>query len=106
MWNIVVPSFLILDASQTTVLVVTLAFCALQLTNVEFPHIVRARAMRRLTVTITTFYVVCFTWLSLVYPNGPRLVQSVVLVAPGYMAFLVLWRTFAPHRAIFGRSVV
>ncbi len=106
MWNIVVPSFLILHASHTTVLVVTLAFCGLQLTSVEFPHIVRARAMRRLTVTVTTFYLVCFTWLSLTYPHGPQVVRSVIFIAPGYMAFLVLWRTFAPQRTIFGRSVV
>lgn len=106
MWNIVIPSFLILHASPTTVLIVTLGFCALQLTNVEFPHIVRARAMRRLTVMVTVFYYVCFAWLSLSYPRGPEAVRSVILIAPLYMAFLVVWRTFAPQRKILGRSVV
>ena len=106
MWNIVIPSFLILHASHTAVLVVTLAFCILQLTDVEFPHIVRARAMHRLTVSITVFYYACFAWLSLTYPNGPRAIRSVILLAPLYMGFLVMWRTWAPQRRILGRSVV
>ncbi|MBU3689663.1 MAG: hypothetical protein B7C54_04350 [Acidimicrobiales bacterium mtb01] len=106
MWNIVIPSFLILRASETTVLLVTLGFCVLQLTNVEFPHIVRARAMRRLTVTVAVFYFFCFGWLSVTYPNGPGVLRSVILFAPLYMMFLVLWRTWAPHRTIVGRSVV
>lgn len=104
-WNIVIPSFIILGTSQRSVLLFTVLFCVLQMTTVEFPHILRAVVMRKMTISITVVYFTCFIWLSATYPNGPWLAQRVLLLAPIYLAFLVAWRTWAPERAIFGFSV-
>lgn len=106
MWNIVVPSFLILGTSQGAVAVICAAGCALQLSNVEFPHIVRAPAMRRLTVAITVVYFSVFVALSATYPRSNSGLRLVVLVAPVYIAFIVVWRAFFPRRTIFGQSVI
>jgi len=106
MWNIVVPSFLILGTSQAAVAAICAAGCALQLSNVEFPHIVRAPAMRRLTVAITVVYFSVFVALSATYPRSNSGLRLVVLVAPVYIAFIVVWREFFPQRTIFGQSVV
>lgn len=105
-WNIVIPSFLLLNASHRTVTILTLFFCALQMTDIKFPHIMKARAMRRLTLFFTVLYFGCFIWLSAVYPNGPQWARWVLIITPAYLALLVAWRTWAPHRTILGRSVL
>lgn len=105
MWNIVIPSFLVLGASPRTVFVGSVFFCFLQLTNIQFPHIVKAPAMRRMTVAVTILYFGCLIALSAQYPSHPGWERAVVLVAPAYLCFLVTWRALAPDRTIFGRSV-
>lgn len=105
-WNIVIPSFLILDASHRTVTILTVFFCALQMTDIKFPHILKAPAMRRLTLFFTAIYFGCFIWLSVVYPNGPQWAHWVLIVTPTYLGLLVAWRTWAPERLILGRSVL
>ena len=37
-WNLVVPTFLIMGSTRTEVLIVTIALCISQLTNLKFPH--------------------------------------------------------------------
>lgn len=106
MWNIVVPSFLILGTSQTAAALICVAGCVLQLSNVEFPHIVRAPAMRKLTVAVTIVYFSAFVALSATYPRSNSALRAVVLVAPVYIGLIVIWRAFFPGRTIFGRSVV
>ena len=105
-WNIVIPSFLLLHASHRTVTILTLFFCALQMTDVKFPHILKARALRRLTVTLTALHFGCFIWLSATYPDGPRWARGVLVLTPAYLVLLVAWRTWAPHRTVLGRSVM
>ena len=104
-WNIVIPSFLLLHASHRTVTILTLFFCALQMTDVKFPHILKARALRRLTVSLTALHFGCFTWLSATYPDGPHWARWVLVVTPAYLVLLVAWRTWAPQRTLLGRSV-
>lgn len=105
MWNIVIPSFVILDTSPHSVVAVCAAGCILQLTSVEFPHILRAPALRRLTVAVTVLYFTTFIALSADYPHGNRVLRGVILVAPLYLGFIVVWRTFFPTRTILGRRI-
>lgn len=104
-WNIVIPSFLILDASHRTVTILTVFFCALQMTDIKFPHILKAPAMRRVTLFFTTLYFGSFIWLSIAYPNGPRWAHWVLIVTPVYLGLLVAWRTWAPEKRLLGQSV-
>ena len=105
MWNIVIPSFIILGTQPVMVVVVCAAGCALQLSNVEFPHIVRAPALRKATIAVTILYFATFVVLSANYPHGNRVLRDVLLIAPLYLAAIVIWRTFFPQREIFGRRV-
>ena len=105
MWNIVIPSFIILGTRPIAVVIVCAAGCALQLSNVEFPHIVRAPALRKATATITVLYFATFVLLSANYPHGNRVLRDVLLLAPLYLAAIVVWRTFFPHRVIVGQRV-
>lgn len=105
MWNIVIPSFIILGTRPVAVVTVCAAGCALQMSNVEFPHIVRAPALRKATATITVLYFATFVLLSANYPHGNRVLRDVLLLAPLYLAGIVVWRTFFPDRTVFGQRV-
>jgi len=105
MWNIVVPTFVILGTDPVMVAVVCTLGCVLQLSNLEFPHILRATAMRRLTVSFAAVHFAAFVVLSATYPRGDRLLRDALLVAPVYLAAIVIWRTFFPQRTIFGRRI-
>jgi phosphatidylcholine synthase len=106
MWNIVIPTFLLLGTSQRNAAIICLLFCGAQLTRVKFPHLVRVHALRPATYTATTIYFGAFIWLSIQYPNGPNWAREIILIGPTYLAFIVVWRTFFPQRTIFGLSII
>jgi phosphatidylcholine synthase len=101
-WNVVVPTFLILGTSPGAAVVISILLCALQLTSVKFPHLMRVRSMRRFTLSISLIYLIALTYLSATYPNGPRWAYLVLMVAPIYLGGLVVWRTWFPTRRWFG----
>lgn len=105
MWNIVIPSFIILDSSQTAVVVICLVCCLLQLTNVEFPHVVRARHLRRFTVVMAAIYFSALTALSASFPTGSKVLEWILLVAPLYLALIVTWRMLFHDRVVFGQRI-
>lgn len=105
MWNIVIPTFILLGTSQRYSAIICLLFCVAQLTMVKFPHLVRVHALRPATYTATTIYFGAFILLSAQYPNGPHWARQIILIGPVYLAFIVVWRTFFSHRTIFGLSI-
>lgn len=105
-WNIVIPTFLILGTSRSAALAISVVLCALQLTSVKFPHLMRVRAMRPLTFTVAIIYLIALTYLSAMYPNGPRWANVVLMIAPVYIAIIVVWRTWFPARSWFGLSPI
>lgn len=105
MWNIVIPSFVLLDTHPRTAAFVCVLLCMSQMTTIKFPHLVRVRALRRPTYAVTVLYFAVFTWLSAVYPDGPEWAKAVILVGPAYLAFVVVWRTWFPNLTILGQSI-
>jgi phosphatidylcholine synthase len=104
-WNIVIPTFILLETSQRYAVIMCILFCVAQLTKVKFPHLVRVRALRPATYTATVVYFGAFILLSAQYPNGPQWAQNIILVGPVYFVAIVVWRTFLPHRTILGLSI-
>ena len=104
-WNIVIPTFILLETSQRYAAIMCILFCVAQLTKVKFPHLVRVRALRPATYTATVVYFGAFILLSAQYPNGPQWAQNIILVGPLYFVAIVVWRTFLPHRTILGLSI-
>jgi phosphatidylcholine synthase len=104
-WNIVIPTFILLDTSQRYAAIMCVLFCVAQLTRVKFPHLVRVHALRPATYTVTVLYFGAFILLSAQYPNGSQWARNIVLFAPLYLVAIVVWRTFFPHRTIFGLSI-
>ena len=105
MWNIVIPTFILLGTSQRYAAIICVLFSVAQLTRVKFPHLVRVRAFRPATYTATVIYFGAFILLSARYPDGPQWAQNIILVGPIYLVAIVVWRTFFPHRQILGLSI-
>jgi len=105
-WNVVVPTFLILGTSQRTAVVISILLCGLQLTTVNFPHLMRVRALRGLTMTIALIYLAALTYLSASYPDGSKWAYVVLIAAPIYLLFLVVWRTWFPNHKCFGMGPI
>ena len=105
MWNIVIPTFILLGTSQRYAAVICLILCVAQLTTVKFPHLVRVQALRPATYTATVIYFGAFILLSARYPNGPQWARDIIHVGPVYLATIVVWRTFFPHKTVFGLSI-
>ena len=98
-WNLVVPSFLILGASPQTVMVFSILLCALQLTTIKIPHLVRVVWMRKLTLPLTVIYLINLASLSWAYSDKsgshPNTLEVIILIGfPSYIAVLSVYRTW------------
>jgi len=98
-WNLVIPTLLIIGAGKDEVLVVTLVLSALQLTNFKIPHLARVAKFRNITLPLTALYLIDLTFLSWNFSDlgGEKIntAQEVFLIAfPVYVAILSMWRTW------------
>ena len=98
-WNIVVPSFLILNANTQEVLISCVLLALMQLTTIKLPHLVRVKKFRAATLPLTVIYLVNLALLSWNYSDqqgsNPNLIQKVILLGfPAYLAVLSIWRTW------------
>ena len=97
-WNLAVPTYLVLDLSENTVAIVTLILCFSQLTMLKFPHIVRVTTLRFITLPFGTLYIATLFYLSWSYSNESGIKDSMVsemimILFPIYIAAISLWRT-------------
>ncbi len=97
-WNLAVPTYLVLDLSENTVAIVTLILCFSQLTMFKFPHIVRVSTLRFITLPFGTLYIATLFYLSWSYSNASGIKDSMVsemimILFPIYIAAISLWRT-------------
>ena len=104
-WNLVVPTFLIMGSTRTEVLIVTIALCISQLTNLKFPHIVKVEPMRWVTLPFAVLYLGNLAWLSWDYtptaPSHANLFQAIILIGfPLYIMLISIWRTWFAHTHI------
>lgn len=97
-WNLAVPTYLVLDLSENTVAIATLILCFSQLTMLKFPHIVRVSTLRFITLPFGTLYIATLFYLSWSYSNESGIKESMVsemimILFPIYIAAISLWRT-------------
>jgi phosphatidylcholine synthase len=97
-WNLAVPTYLVLDLSENTVAIVTLVLCFSQLTMLKFPHIVRVSTLRFITLPFGTLYIATLFYLSWSYSNETGIKESmasemIMVLFPIYIAAISLWRT-------------
>ena len=97
-WNLAVPTYLVLDLSENTVAIVTLVLCFSQLTMLKFPHIVRVSTLRFITLPFGTLYIATLFYLSWSYSNESGIKESMIsglimILFPVYISAISLWRT-------------
>lgn len=97
-WNLAVPTYLVLDLSENTVAIVTLILCFSQLTMLKFPHLVRVTTLRFITLPFGTLYIATLFYLSWSYSNVNGIKESMIsglimILFPVYIAAISLWRT-------------
>ena len=98
-WNLVIPTLLIVGADKDEVLWISLLLCGLQLSNFKIPHLVRVHTLRLLTLPLTCIYLLDLTFLSWNFSDsgGQHInsYQEIFLVAfPIYIGVLSIWRTW------------
>lgn len=97
-WNLAVPTFLVLDLSKNAVAIVTLVLCFSQLTNIKFPHLVRVAHLRNLTLPLGTLYIGNLFYLSWTYSNETGIndqlpSKAIMVLFPIYIAVISAIRT-------------
>ena len=104
-WNLVVPTMLICNSGQKTVLIVSSILCISQLTNFKIPHLVRVRHQRQITLPFAVIYLVDLTVLSWKYNdvtgvNANNFEAAILIAFPVYIFFLSIWRTWFADKRI------
>ena len=97
-WNLAVPTFLVLDLPKNAVAVVTLILCFSQLTTLKFPHLVRVKRYRTITLPIAAAYIGNLFYLSWTYSNETGIHEqpissAIMLLFPVYIAIISIIRT-------------
>ena len=98
-WNLAVPTFLVLELSENTVAIVSVTLCFSQLTNIKFPHLVRVREFRKVTLPLAIIYIGNLFYLSWEYSNvdgisNQPIAKVIILLFPAYITVLSTIRTF------------
>jgi phosphatidylcholine synthase len=102
-WNLAVPTYLVLGLSKNSVAVITLILCFSQLTTLKFPHIIRVQAFRYLTLPLGILYIGNLFYLSWSYSNETGIhhqlaSQIFMIFFPLYIAIISIWRTSKTDR--------
>jgi len=102
-WNLVVPSFILLDTSQTQVLFFTVGFALLSLTNFKIPHLTKVKHLRSVTLPLSIIYLLSLTHLSWNYGASPNtelqmLAQSILIAFPVYVLVISTIRSLQERK--------
>lgn len=87
-WNLVAPVMFLMEARTVVGAVITLLLSALSLTNLPFPHIMRAKFMQPLTIVFTVIWIAGIIIGTISYPGHPYAARP--LLYAGCVYFLVL----------------
>ena len=94
-WNMVGPLLWVVQANPGVGAAITIIFSILSLTNMPYPHIVRAHFLRPLTLVAATVWLGGLALGAFLYPSHPTWVKVAVVLAAGY--YLVLAALKAAH---------
>jgi phosphatidylcholine synthase len=87
-WNLTAPVMFLVEARTSVGAVITLVLSALCLTNLPFPHIMRARFLRPVTLCFTAILVTGMVIGTVSYPDSPYAARP--LLYAGSIYFIVL----------------
>jgi phosphatidylcholine synthase len=102
-WNLVVPSFILLNTSQTQVLFFTIGFALLSLTNFKIPHLTKVKHLRSVTLPLSIIYLLGLIYLSWNYGANPNselqmLAQFILIAFPVYVLVISTIRSLRERK--------
>lgn len=93
MWNLAVNVMWVLQSSQVVNLIVVLVLVALTFAPVQFPHPIRVRGQRGITLPITIVWLGTMAYFTAI-ESTPRWGEIVQILCVGWYAWLVVERTW------------
>lgn len=93
-WNLVAPTFFLLNTATWLNVVITLALCVLTLTNVKFVHPVQVMEHRAVNIGVTAAWLLAMVWMTLEWPDTPVLGQFALIAAPAWFIYITIVRTW------------
>jgi phosphatidylcholine synthase len=92
-WNLVAPVMFLMEARPVIGAIITLALSVLSLTNMPYPHVMRARYLRPLTLIFTAVWVAGISAGAIVYPHHPWAIRPPLYAGGAYFLVLAVLRT-------------
>lgn len=87
-WNLVAPVMFLVEARTVVGAVITLVLSVLSLTNLPFPHIMRAQFLRPVTLFFTAVLVTGMIIGTVTYPDHPYVDRPLLYAGCSYFAVL------------------
>ena len=87
-WNMAAPVMFVLEARMSTGVVVTLVLSVFSLTNMPYPHILRAKFLRPYTVVAAVLLMSGMVLGTLTYPDHSALTRALLILGCAYFAAL------------------
>jgi phosphatidylcholine synthase len=106
MWNLVVNVLFVLQASQTTNMVIVIVMSVFTVVPVKFIHPIRVRDFRNITIPILVIWLAALLYLTWIIddhtrdcarsclPTDARIAQGVVYLGAVWIVGVGIWRTF------------
>lgn len=87
-WNLIAPVMFLLQARPVVGSIITLVLSMASLTNLPFPHILRAKFLRPLTAVVTIVWIGAMSIATIIYPSHPYLARPPLIAGGLYFAAL------------------
>ena len=97
-WNLVAPVMFLLNARTAVGAVITLVLSVASLTNVPFPHIMRAKFMQIPTMIATAIWIGGIAWGTIALPDRPYAVRPLLYIGCGYFIALAVIKMVHDYR--------
>lgn len=96
-WNMIVPTLYLVSHRTDINAVIVLVLCAMSMSDIEFPHVMKAKRFRPFTLIAMVLW--CGAMLFDVYrePDVPEVGKWALLIGPAWLGFVVVMRSF-DHR--------
>jgi phosphatidylcholine synthase len=97
-WNLVAPLMFLLDVRTAIGAIITLVLSVVSLTNVPFPHIMRAKFLQIPTIVATAVWIGGMIWGSIALPERPYSVRPMLYIGCGYFVALAVVKLARDYR--------
>jgi phosphatidylcholine synthase len=89
-WNLVAPVMFLMEARTVVGAIITLVLSALSLTNLPFPHIMRAKFLQPLTLVFTAILIAGIVIGTISYPDHPYIARPLLYAGSAYFVVLAV----------------